>query len=227
MILFFGLGPLRGSRLHAGDDGHHPQPRPERRRRRRAWPSRPATSASRTDSYCRFIQMSADVVIGSPEKAHGFEGWTASTSRKSAKGVSLDTELNAEDLKENRCAPIRPRHKKALGQRAFPQDPKVQLMEASNRCGVPLVEQRARYHYRRMNDIPGSLGHRRERAGDGVRQHGRRLRHGRRLHARPLDRRKQVLRRIPDERAGRGRGGGHPHAAAAFETREGKKKAPR
>ena len=72
--------------------------------------------------------------------------------------------------------------------------------------------------YRRLHDIPAELGHRRQRAGDGVRQHGRRLRHRRLLHPRPVDRREPVLRRVPGERAGRGRGRRHPHAAAAVQA---------
>jgi pyruvate,orthophosphate dikinase len=67
--------------------------------------------------------------------------------------------------------------------------------------------------YRRLNDIPDELGHRRQRAGDGVRQHGRDQRDRRRLHAQSLDRRQGALRRVPRQRAGRGRRRRHPHAA--------------
>ena len=61
---------------------------------------------------------------------------------------------------------------------------------------------------------PRELGHGGQRPVDGVRQHGRRLRHRRRLHPQPVDRRERVLRRVPDQRPGRGRGRRHPHAAA-------------
>ena len=40
--------------------------------------------------------------------------------------------------------------------------------------------------------------HRGERADDGVRQQGRRLRHRRRVHAQPVHRREPALRRLPD-----------------------------
>ena len=82
-----------------------------------------------------------------------------------------------------------------------------------DRRGVLILDERAR------GDLPpparhsGILGHRRQRAGHGVRQHGRDLGDRRCVHAQSLDRREQALRRIPDQRAGRGRGGGHPHAA--------------
>ena len=56
--------------------------------------------------------------------------------------------------------------------------------------------------------------HGRQRADDGVRQHRRSIGHRRRLHAEPRDRREGVLRRVPDQRPGRGRRRRHPHAAA-------------
>ena len=59
-----------------------------------------------------------------------------------------------------------------------------------------------------------TLGHRRQRADHGLRQHRRGVRHGRRLHARPRHRRERVLRRVPRERPGRGRGRRRAHAAA-------------
>ena len=61
---------------------------------------------------------------------------------------------------------------------------------------------------------PRRLGHRVQRAGDGLRQPGRHERHRRRVHARPVDRREEALRRVAPERAGRGRRRRHPHAAA-------------
>ena len=60
--------------------------------------------------------------------------------------------------------------------------------------------------YRKLNDIPHNLGTAVNVQSDGVRQHGRQLGHGRRLHPQPLERREGVLRRVPAERAGRGRG---------------------
>src|SRR5205807_1332069 len=60
---------------------------------------------------------------------------------------------------------------------------------------------------------PGELGHRGQRAGHGVRQYGGDVGHRRRLHAQSLDRRKAALRRVPDQRPGRGRGRRHPHPA--------------
>ena len=61
---------------------------------------------------------------------------------------------------------------------------------------------------------PLRLGHRRQRPVHGLRQHRRYLRHRRRLHPQPRHRRKEAVRRVPDERAGRGRRGRRPHPAA-------------
>ena len=54
--------------------------------------------------------------------------------------------------------------------------------------------------------------HRGQRRDDGLRQHGRRLRDRRRLHPRPEHRRARPVRRVPDERPGRGRRRRHPDA---------------
>ena len=75
--------------------------------------------------------------------------------------------------------------------------------------------------YRRQYGYPARLGHGRQHLLDGVRQHGRRLRHRRRLHARPGHRREGLLRRVPHQRPGRGRGRRHPHAQEDRRAAEG------
>ena len=82
-----------------------------------------------------------------------------------------------------------------------------------DRRGVLLLDEPARDHLSPAQQHSRRLGHRRQRAGDGVRQHGRDLGDRRRLHPQPVDRRERALRRIPGQRPGRGRGGRHPHAA--------------
>ena len=64
------------------------------------------------------------------------------------------------------------------------------------------------------------MGHRGQRAVDGLREHGRRLRDRRRVHAQPVGRREKILRRVPAERAGRRRRRRHPHAATDQRSRE-------
>lgn len=103
------------------------------------------------DSYRRFIQMFADVVMGLPK--HEFE--VIIDELKGKKGVKLDTELNADDLKEM-VEKFKAFYKKELKE-SFPTDPKVQLEKAVEAVFKSWNNERAIY-YRRMNDIPGSWG---------------------------------------------------------------------
>ncbi len=91
-----------------------------------------------------------------------------------------------------------------------------------DRRGVRLVGYAAR------GDLPASPrhrprhGHRGQRAGHGVRQPGRRQRHRGGVHARSLDRREALLRRVPGQCPGRGRGRRDSHAPAADHRHEGR-----
>ena len=103
------------------------------------------------DSYRRFIQMFADVVKGYPKSS--FE--RVLDEFKENKGVSFDTDLTADDMKEitNKFKSIY----KDLSGSEFPQDPKVQLIEAVTAVFRSWNNERA-IIYRRMNDIPSSWG---------------------------------------------------------------------
>lgn len=103
------------------------------------------------DSYRRFIQMYSDVVMEVPK--HNFE--TIIDQMKEAKGVKLDTELDAEDLKEM-VAKFKAYYTE-YQHADFPQDPKEQLMGAVKAVFRSWDNPRAIY-YRRMNDIPSSWG---------------------------------------------------------------------
>lgn len=103
------------------------------------------------DSYRRFIQMFSDVVMEMSKTF--FEGILDEV--KEEKGVKLDTELTAEDLKEI-IAKYKEIYKNKMGE-DFPQDPKVQLMEAVKAVFRSWDNPRA-IVYRRMNDIPGDWG---------------------------------------------------------------------
>ena len=80
--------------------------------------------------------------------------------------------------------------------------------------GLRLVGQPARAGLPPRARHPGRPRHGGQRRADGVRQQGRPLGHRRRVHARPVDRRDGPVRRVPRERAGRGRRRRHSHAAA-------------
>ena len=103
------------------------------------------------DSYRRFIQMYSDVVMEVPK--HNFE--VIIDEMKAAKGVKMDTELDANDLKEM-VKKFKAYYKEQIGS-DFPQDPKEQLMGAVKAVFRSWDNPRAIY-YRRMNDIPSSWG---------------------------------------------------------------------
>ncbi|PID82319.1 MAG: pyruvate, phosphate dikinase [Clostridiales bacterium] len=103
------------------------------------------------DSYRRFIQMFSDVVVEIPKAK--FE--RVLDEIKESKGVSNDTELTEEDLKE-----VVDRFKKeymdSTGEE-FPQDPREQLIRAITAVFRSWNNSRA-ILYRKENDIPHSLG---------------------------------------------------------------------
>ena len=103
------------------------------------------------DSYRRFIQMYSDVVMEVGKKY--FEQLIDEMKEK--KGVKLDTELDANDLKEL-AEKFKAEYKDKLGEE-FPQDPKMQLMGAIKAVFRSWDNPRAIY-YRRMNDIPSDWG---------------------------------------------------------------------
>ena len=103
------------------------------------------------DSYRRFIQMYADVVLGLDH--YLFE--EALEILKEDRGVSLDTELTADDLK-GLVADYLAKVEGELG-RPFPQDPHEQLWGAVGAVFGSWQSERAKV-YRRLNDIPESWG---------------------------------------------------------------------
>ncbi len=103
------------------------------------------------DAYRRFIQMFGDVVM--EVKHEKFEH--ALTSMKKKKGVKVDTELTAADLKE-----LVDEYKKIVMDEkgvSFPQDAKEQLKMAMNAVFDSWNNNRA-ISYRNLYDIPHSLG---------------------------------------------------------------------
>ena len=103
------------------------------------------------DSYRRFIMMFADVVKGYSKSS--FE--RVLDEFKESKNAKFDTDLNEDDMYE-----IAMKFKniyKELSGEEFPQDPKVQLIEAVTAVFRSWNNERA-IIYRRMNDIPSSWG---------------------------------------------------------------------
>ncbi len=103
------------------------------------------------DSYRRFIQMYADVVMGLDHGA--FE--EALEIAKEDKGFYLDTEMSSEDLQSlvGQFQDI----VRAESGRDFPQDPQDQLWGAIEAVFTSWESDRAKV-YRRLNSIPGEWG---------------------------------------------------------------------
>ncbi len=114
------------------------------------------------DAYRRLIMMYADVVL---EKAAGLEPEEGEgirlqlerlmDERKAARGVTLDTDLTAEDLKAL-CDAFKQRVEAVLG-RPFPDDPSEQLWGAVGAVFQSWNGARA-IHYRRIEGIPDEWG---------------------------------------------------------------------
>ena len=103
------------------------------------------------DCYRRFIQMYSDVVMEVGKKY--FEELIDQMKEK--KGVTQDTELDENDLKEL-AEQFKAEYKEKIGA-DFPTDPKEQLMGAVKAVFRSWDNPRANV-YRRMNEIPYSWG---------------------------------------------------------------------
>ena len=103
------------------------------------------------DSYRRFIQMFGDVVLEIPKAKFDkvFDG------KKAERGVQYDVDLTSEDLEEV-IAEYKAIVKAEIGE-DFPQDPKVQLVEAVKAVFRSWNNDRA-ILYRKLNGISGDLG---------------------------------------------------------------------
>jgi pyruvate,orthophosphate dikinase len=103
------------------------------------------------DSYRRFIQMFSDVVMEVDKPK--FEKILDAVKQEN--NAKFDTDLTADHLKE-----VVKRYKELFKKEKgfeFPQDPKVQLMEAVKAVFRSWNNPRA-IVYRRLNDIPGDWG---------------------------------------------------------------------
>ncbi len=103
------------------------------------------------DSYRRFIQMYSNVVLGMNGEIleHILE------HMKDRRGVSQDTELSADDLKEL-VGLFKNKVKETLG-RDFPEDPEEQLWGAIGAVFGSWMNPRA-ITYRKLNNIPAEWG---------------------------------------------------------------------
>ena len=103
------------------------------------------------DSYRRFIQMYADVVMG----MDGDILEKLLEEKKASKGVVLDNELSAEDLQQL-VVEFKACYRQELGS-DFPEDPEQQLWQAIGAVFGSWMNQRA-VTYRQLNNIPSHWG---------------------------------------------------------------------
>src|SRR5579885_3093368 len=103
------------------------------------------------DSYRRFIQMYASVVLGIEH--HSFE--EILEYYKQNKGLTFDTELSAADW-QKLVGEFKGKAEKTLG-KPFPQDPREQLWGAIGAVFESWMSPRA-VTYRRLHNIPETLG---------------------------------------------------------------------
>ena len=105
------------------------------------------------DSYRRFVQMYGDVVLGlKPKDKHEHDPFEVIIeNKKHVKGVKLDTELTADDLKD-----LVTEFKTAIKEKTghdFPDDPMEQLWGAIGAVFGSWMNERA-IVYRKLNNIP-------------------------------------------------------------------------
>lgn len=103
------------------------------------------------DSYRRFIQMFGNVVMGIEHEE--FE--KILEAQKKERGVNLDTELTAEDMKKV-VSDYERLYKQETGEE-FPQDPNKQLFKAIDAVFGSWNNKRA-IKYRKIHEITGLLG---------------------------------------------------------------------
>ena len=160
------------------------------------------------DSYRRLVQMFGSTVLG-------IEGSVFAEALDAAKRAAR----HRGGPRPRRGGPARPRRDvQGAGARARrPRLPAGAPRAARPRRarGLRLVEHRAGGALPPPGADPRGPRHRGQRAGDGVRQPGHGLRLRGRVHPRPGVRRAGGVRRLPAERAGRGRGGRHPQHRVA------------
>lgn len=103
------------------------------------------------DSYRRFIQMFGDVVMEISKKKFD----EIFDAKKDAENCAQDVDLSTEHLQDI-IVKYKELVKKEMG-RDFPQEPKEQLLEAVKAVFRSWNNDRA-ILYRKLNDIPGSIG---------------------------------------------------------------------
>ena len=204
-----GQRALRREVLHARHDGHHPQPRPERRdregagrqERQSALRARTATAASSRCSatWCWTSRstISTHIFDGRKKKVERQARYRPDRGRPEGRSSSSYKKLV----------------QKKTGKRVPAGCHGAARHGARDAVFRSWFNDRAN-HYRKMNRIPDDLGTAVNVQAMVFGNLGDTSATGVGFTRNPVHRREGVLRRVPDQRAGRRRGGRHPHAAA-------------
>ena len=166
------------------------------------------------DCYRRFIQMFGEVVleVDMDKFDHIFD------ARKKKAKVKLDTDLTAEDLQASHRRTTR------SWSRRRPEAVPAGRARAARRCRATPCSApggiRRRHYYRKMEKIPDDIGTAVNVQAMVFGNLGDTSATGVGFTRDPGHRREGLLRRVPGERAGRRRGGRHPHAAADLRARK-------
>ena len=202
-----GLGAVRGEVLHARDDGDGPEHRAQRRVR---------------EGADRVLGRRA-VRLGLLPAAHPDVRQDRARDRRGpvrgGPGRAQDRGRRGDRRRPVRAGPARARPD-VQGDRRRADRPRVpaappRAARHGDRGGPRLVEHRPRPAVPASRAHPARPGHRGQRGEHGVRQPRRDVGDGRLLHAGPVDGGDRRLRRLPAERAGRGRRRGDPQHPAA------------
>ena len=209
-----GLGAQRRQVLHARDDGHHPEPGPERPLGGRAGREdrQPAVRPRLLPALHPDVRQRRARHRQGPlrARARGGEEGEARESRRRPR-----RRRRMHEVVERFKAVVR----KETG-KDFPQDPREQLTGARDAVFKSWMNPRAAT-YRKLNDIPHDLGTAVNVQSMVFGNMGDSSATGVGFTRNPSTGAQGVLRRVPPERAGRGRGGGHPHPAPDRRAREG------
>ena len=191
--------------LDARDDGHRPQHRAERRERRGA-----RQAVRQRAVRLGLLPAAAADVRQDRAGRRGLRG--RARPGQEGQGRRPSTSTSTRTTCGRSSATSRSWSEPHTGE-PFPQDPRAQ-MDLADRGRLRLLEHRPRPHLPPPGAHRRRPRHGRQRLLDGLRQPRHGLRHRRRLHPRPGLGRAGRLRRLPAERAGRGRRRRHPQHPA-------------
>ena len=196
---------LGGQGIDARDDGHGPQPGPERRVGGGPGPG----DRERALRLGLLPSLRADV----RQRLSRDRG-------RALRGADRGTQVGGQGRGRHRARRRRPQGAHGLLPRGLRRGDRRRLpagptgaAHAGHPRRVRLLERKAGGGVPPAQPHPRRVGNRGERAADGVRQQGRHLGQRRRLLARRGDGRADAQRRLPAQRAGRGRGLGRAHPA--------------